>query len=291
MLSASGSRTETLRDWRQALQRRSHWLFAAVVLWVAVLVARLAMVMVVQRSAHLARLETSAWRVGTVPALRGRVLDRDGVPLAWSVRSFRLTYRVPTSSPLITAEAQVLAPALGLDRAALLRQVLPQAGNTVVLRDQLPPADIARLRGLVGALDDCQLQSSFARTTAPGASPYLAQLGRTRVFGQREVGLSGWELEFDAKLRGQDGKYRVMVDKYDHWIPETWEELRPPSPGYDAYVTVGTGLMPSGAPLVATAEGSLPAATPAASAAHPRPKGARSTSGSIAATPAAFTPR
>ena len=46
-------------------------------------------------------------------------------------------------------------------------------------------------------------------------------------------GISGLELEHDARLRGEPGRFEVLLDRYRHWMERSWKLLAEPLPGED----------------------------------------------------------
>ena len=228
--------------WRQRFHRRITVLTTLLALWSAVLVWRMLQVMVWQREEYVQHLVAASWRVGTLPAMRGRLLDQQGLPLAWSERQFALTYNLPAEGSLLRDDVLALSRTLGIDLAARLPTHLPPAGTTLVLLAPVPVQQVLALQRL--GLPRTRIVSTFARRHATLAAPLRRQLGATQVHGQVEFGVSGWELQHDARLRGRDGQYQVMVDKRGEWIPQTWTELAPPRQGYDVYVPIKLGASP-----------------------------------------------
>jgi hypothetical protein len=137
---------------------------------------------------------------------------------------------------------RALAQALGRDLTVRLPTHLPPPGTTLVLWAPVPLAEVLALQRL--GLPRARVVSVFARRQAALPAAARRLLGATQVYGQVEFGVSGWELQYDARLRGRDGQYQVMVDKQGQWIPQTWTELAPPRPGYDVYVPYELGAGP-----------------------------------------------
>ena len=46
-------------------------------------------------------------------------------------------------------------------------------------------------------------------------------------------GIDGWEREFDERLRGRPGIFRVMLDRSGNWVSGTLEVIRKPEHGED----------------------------------------------------------
>lgn len=187
----------------------------------------------------------AAWRVGTLPALRGRILDPDGLPLAWSERHFALQY-TPGETPEAAADwaAANVHPVLA-GRLPPRPESWPPGQPLVVLSD-LRPDEVLGLAAWLPQHPTLRLVSRFERQYSGAGLDRREQLGRTRQFGQREIGLSGWERHFEARLRGRDGRYRVMLDSRGGWIPGSWQQLQAPAPGQDVTVPLRLNLASTG---------------------------------------------
>ena len=185
---------------------------------------------------QLHRLRFDAMRAGVISSLRGRVLDRNGKPLAWSVRYFSLYYKVPPEYAKFRQDIQ--------DIKELLTRPIEQIstvkpGQLIKLIDEINPGEIIELRQYTGNNKRFQIQSSFRRVYGTFDPVILAMVGRVKKVDNREVGVSGAERAFNSRLMGSDGKYKVTVDKQENWIPETWEQIQGPVPGFDVYLPIG----------------------------------------------------
>lgn len=216
---------------------RIAWILAVCVLWSGFVCARLAQYMVVQRDHFLALMEDEAWRVADVPALRGRILDREGTPLAWSTRHFRVVFRVPRDAAVAARRLERIRSAVS--QIASVEATSPVPGQTLVLADDPPPGQLAVWTELAAGADDLRVESYTRRHYCPDASPNLRQrLGAVRTVDGQTYGVEGEEDQHDHLLRGTAGKYRVMVGQDGAWLSGTWETLRELRPGYDVYLNV-----------------------------------------------------
>ncbi len=219
--------------WFLPFSGRAGIVWLCFVVWAGVIGLRLLQIMVVDRDTYLGRFHNKSWRVGVLPAIRGRILDRLGSPLAWSIRNFDLYY-TPADD-----DAQRDADAAAYEQ--LTRITMPpigEAGSDVLIRASLHPQDVLKLRQLTNRNKRFQIISTFRRLYATHDTRIRRLLGTTRIVDGREKGASGLEKRYNSRLTGIDGKYQVMVDKHDHWIAETWTEIQTPIPGYDVYVPI-----------------------------------------------------
>jgi cell division protein FtsI/penicillin-binding protein 2 len=222
-------------DWRMVFRGRSTFFLVLVLFWLAAIVWQLLHFMVLDREAYLREFRDPSWRTGTLPALRGRLLSESGKPLAWSTRYFVLVYNVPDDPQQVERDLFELRDKIEIadtDWDAVRRSL----GQTRVLRGSLSPDEIVAVEPVVERVARLHVQNRFRRHYANDDPQLLGLIGTTRMISNMEIGVSGWEKQFNDRLRGQDGKYRVMVDKHGAWILETWQELYPPVAGYDVYI-------------------------------------------------------
>ena len=208
-------------------------LLFAFCLWAVVIVLRMGQFMIVERGRYLEAMTREALFQGVVPAARGRILDRDGRPLAWSERVFTVHWHIPRRH----AEAEALLAFL--DREPWLTAALPrpladhQLGERVELAHDLTAARAMELEDLADQVPGLEIRAAFRRHVV--AEPHLRQyigLVRTGPDGT-EVGISGIEREHDDILRGLPGTFQVMLDKEGRWLPETWRKVGELRPGFD----------------------------------------------------------
>jgi cell division protein FtsI (penicillin-binding protein 3) len=213
------------------------WLTGFLV-WSAVIAGRLAQFTVVDRQAFLERMTDEAWEVLEIPGIRGRLLDRQGTPLAWSTRHFQLVWQVPESLTLALPayermHTEFRLPIPEWDADALGRRLLSEQ----VLIPDLDPETLVKARSLESAIQGVRITSVFTRHLHPTrARPLARLLGQTTVHNGEEVGVSGLERTHDSILRGKPGQFRIMRDKHGQWRLETFEVLRTMVPGHDVYL-------------------------------------------------------
>lgn len=227
------------QQWKERFRRRAMVVLILFGIWMALIAGQLVRYMVLERARYLDEFTRRSWRVGTLPALRGRILSREGVPLAWSERHFVLVYTVSADAELVRGDLLTLAGRLEYSEQALRRRIAGRsAGQQATLKTNLSPPELLAMEALAARHPRIAIRNRFTRHQAGLGAALQTRLGQTRVINGVEVGISGFERQFDARLRGQPGRYRVMVDKTGAWIRETWEELTPPTPGFDVYAPV-----------------------------------------------------
>jgi len=211
-------------------------LFFLFVLWGIAVTARLSQYMIFQRSHFLADVLQKSVLQGEIPAMRGRLLDRKGTPLAWSSRHFSLVWHIPRDTArALSAWQEISTWQQILHDDWSESDILAQCGTVRELVHDLDAEAVLKLQNSVGSIPGLRLQSSFVRHYS--ADHQIRQaLGNVVVLDGTERGMSGAELDHDALLQGVSGLYTVMVDRHGQWLPETWRSLRDVRPGYDVYL-------------------------------------------------------
>ena len=165
-------------------------------------------------------------REAAIPAHRGKILDRNGQPLAISAPVFSV-WADPTEFDESGADLAALAGLLELDPAELREFIADRTEREFVyLRRQVTPALAERVRALdVPGVD---VEREYRRYYPLGEAA-----GHVIGFaGVDEDGQEGVELAFEARLAGRPGAERVLRDNLGR-IVERVERLEPPRPGED----------------------------------------------------------
>ncbi|HUF49943.1 MAG TPA: penicillin-binding transpeptidase domain-containing protein [Longimicrobiales bacterium] len=201
----------------------------------------LSAVVSVGRAAQLGILDGAAWRAAalgqqgdtiTLPAVRGTIYDRDGVPLATSAE----VYSVAIAPREIDDRDRV---------AALLREHLgmtPRDAARAVDRERawvvLPGRYGAEVREALDHVAGVHFQSVVQRFYPNGAL-VRELLGPVRLDGVAQGGL---ELEFDSILNGRTGRAVVRRDAHGRVLPGVMMRAVEPTPGRDLYLTIDYDL-------------------------------------------------
>jgi cell division protein FtsI/penicillin-binding protein 2 len=195
-------------------------------------------------------------RCVTVPAMRGVITDRNGVPLAvntpeddvWAVRGMASRSVLGRLAPLVAQPA------------ATLRRTVSGSDALIVPVATLPPSAGARVAA-------AHLPGVLVFPTAHRTYPYGALLGpvlgwsgvATQADMQRwpdlalgaVVGRAGLEQQYDTILRGVDGRQCVYVDPAG--TPVALASYTPPTPGTSLRLTIDVRLQRHVAAALATA--------------------------------------
>jgi cell division protein FtsI (penicillin-binding protein 3) len=193
------------------------------------------LVLQVRSSEELARLGLAQRsRTFVLPAARGSILDRDGVPLALTVEA----RDVVADQTLVTdpvGEAALLAPVLGLD-AREVREALEGDSSFAFVARQVDPALAERIESM--ALPGIVTLEASARVY-PGNQLAAQVVGFVDVDG---TGIAGLEKQYDELLAGTPGERTIEVGANGQPIANGLEVVTPPVPGADVVTTIDVQL-------------------------------------------------
>jgi len=150
----------------------------------------------------------------TLRAERGSILDRNGVPLAYTGDA----KDVVADPSLIEPEqrwayAQLLAPILNKSAAAIAKLLVPESANDkyALLASAMPPSVAEEVDAL--RLGDTHLTGIYAQATLQRLYPAGSTGSNVVGIMQKDgVGAAGIEESFDGLLRGTDGTLRYEKD-------------------------------------------------------------------------------
>ena len=206
-------------------------------IWIFLCALLLARSTVFRRDELRKKSEKISWRTGVIPVLRGRILDKTGLPLAWT-----------------EAERDAVleaVPGTIRVREALFREI----------GEIIPPPEPGG--------DTGPLPRVMIRNLTPGQMEKWAKLVRrypafvsirTRILRKRveyvsvrntlgecaadengvQTGISGLEKEYEPILAGRPGRFRVMLDRQGRWMADSLRIEDGGEPGKD--VTLKTSL-------------------------------------------------
>jgi cell division protein FtsI (penicillin-binding protein 3) len=202
----------------------------------------LAALLVVGRGVHLQAYEGEKWRAAAakqhqgrvpVPARRGGIFDRDGVPLALSYETFRISVAPGELEKHRPAAVAALREVLGLSAAAARRATDPKL-RWVVLPGRFTAEQREKLRGIRGIHFERKLERFY-----PQGDVGREVLGVVSGDGRP---LGGVEQEMDEVLRGSDGFSVLLRDAEGELQPSASLPGVPPRDGADVYLSIDFDL-------------------------------------------------
>jgi cell division protein FtsI (penicillin-binding protein 3) len=219
------------RDPARTVMVRSRILLGFWLLCGAGLLGRAVELQLVQGGEWRAEAERQHRTTGEIPAARGTVLDRSGVPLAVSHEVFRVSI-APHEVRDTTGTVEEVAMALGLSEAAV-RGTFAGSRRWVPLPGRFPPSAreaLARKRGVYVERD--------LRRVNPHGDLLRGVLGAVID----EKGTGGVEQQFEEHLRGTAGSEILARDSEGRPIPgESWV-VQPPRSGGQVVLTLDADL-------------------------------------------------
>lgn len=169
-----------------------------------------------------------AWREGVLPAARGRLLDADGVVLAWTeMHTDLMLHILPEDEDRRDALLEMLKTSFDF---------VPEdtrAMQCVVYDVYMDEETLKHYHTLTEKWGELVLRTRHERKRVD--YPELAHVIGSCEENEDGVpcGVSGLERKYDIVLAGQAGKFRVMLDRRKKWFPGTLKMLHEPIPGKD----------------------------------------------------------
>jgi cell division protein FtsI (penicillin-binding protein 3) len=205
-------------------------LFCVMVLALAVIVVRLAVLQVSQAGAYQTKALDQRVHTVAIPAGRGLILDRNGEALALSVDA-RDIYADPRYVTDPWGTAVELAPALGLDVRSVAEELTTD--TTFVYMARQVDLDVAnRIERMhlpgIGFLP-------VSKRYYPAGALASQLLGFVGVDG---TGLAGLELEYQGVLAGTAGERTQEISLHGEPIAGGVDVERPPVPGSTVETTI-----------------------------------------------------
>lgn len=212
---------------------RRRLMLGGILLGMAVVAVRAFTLQVVDAERWQARAEDQQVRQTEIPAPRGTIYDRDGIPLAASHEAFRINV-APREIEDRDRVMQLLQSSAGLSRTDARRVTDPKR-RWVVVPGRYRAATREALDGLRGVYFD-RVQQRFY----PRGAVALDLVGAVNAEGEA---LGGLELEFDSVLNGVTGRATVRRDpRTGGAVPGVMREVIEPTPGNDIYLTIDADL-------------------------------------------------
>ena len=209
---------------------RSKLIVAAIALGFMGLVARAAYVQVIENDYYKRQGEVRFARTLSLPANRGRVLDRNGLLLASSVPAPSI-WANPEDLERDPVKLKQLAQLLGMSQTELDKKLENEDKTFVWLRRQLDESVVKEIL----ALDIKGVYSikEYKRLYPEGeAAAHI--VGFTNVEDQ---GQEGVELVFQKALSGKAGSRRVIKDRLGRVVEAVGETI-PPEDGQDLQLSI-----------------------------------------------------
>ena len=174
-------------------------------------------------------------RTFSIPAPRGDILDRNGEPLAVSLKSDTIW-----ADPLLVTEpqkaARALSPILEMEYEDLYRR-LTKPGSFSYLKRRVSPEVQRQVerRNLQGVYS----YTEYKRNSPSGENLALSVLG---YVGNEEQGLGGVEFTFEDVLAGKPGKVILEGNVRGEIVDPSLRYVEPAKPGNSLQLTIDKSL-------------------------------------------------
>lgn len=212
--------------------KRRRFLLIGIVIATLFMIGRAAQLQVAQSENWRARATDQHAKQSVLPAARGTIYDRDGVPLAASSEAFRINI-APREVKDRAALAARLQKLTRLDELTV-RRALDVKRRWVVLPGDYASSVREALDGTQGIYFDRVLKRFY-----PHGDVAMDILGLVNSAGDA---MGGVELEFDSVLAGTPGVATLRRDSRGRPIPGAMLEAVQPTPGRDIYLTLDYDL-------------------------------------------------
>jgi cell division protein FtsI/penicillin-binding protein 2 len=196
-------------------RKRSKVVLSLLFIWIGAAACFLSYFTVIAGGTYIRTGEKLAWRRASFGGVRGRILDSDGVALAWTEQSYSLQVKPPLEDGLCHVLAKIFP---GHDFNSADNFEIPH----------LSPEQISSVAALIANSSRLKLISVEKRITR--IEPEVKKLVG-EVDGLN--GVSGLELLYDEELRPEPGRYAVMLDRHGNWVRGSWRLEAKPVNGAD----------------------------------------------------------
>jgi cell division protein FtsI (penicillin-binding protein 3) len=202
------------------------------ILGVAAILARAAQLQLVQGKTWSERAERQRTERVVLPARRGALYDRNGVPLAVSQEFYHLGI-APNELSNPRATGQLVSRQLGISWPALQREL--RSKRWIYYHGPFTATQVERLRRLAGIHLTSDFQRFYPSRTL--ARPIIGGLSP-----DKPTGAAGLELSLDSILTGEPGEAVLLKDRAGRRYDSPARVVREPVPGNDVVLTLDAEL-------------------------------------------------
>jgi cell division protein FtsI (penicillin-binding protein 3) len=201
-------------------------------LGVAAILARAAQLQLFQGDRWAEQAERQRTERVVLPARRGALYDRNGVPLAVSQEFYHVGI-APNELTNPRATGQLVSRHLGVSWPALQRDL--RSKRWIYFHGPFPATRVERLRRLDGIHITSDFQRFYPSRTL--ARPIIGGLTP-----ERPAGAAGLELSLDSVLTGKPGEAVLLKDRAGRRYDSPARMVRQPVPGNDVVLTIDAEL-------------------------------------------------
>jgi cell division protein FtsI/penicillin-binding protein 2 len=158
---------------------------------------------------------------------RSRILDKNGIVLAWSEKYYDLYYNNLTGS---SKKIEIIYERVK-NEFPDAKKPSPDSIRSLMLR-ALRPKQVLALEHSIYLYQELQITPRIERKVVeyPIVQTYV---GQVKLVDGQLVGISGLEKTYNKTLSGIPGKYQIMLDRNKNWIKNSGKSIRLAAPGKD----------------------------------------------------------
>ena len=256
------SQSIRLKDQRaeqELFQQRALFAGLVMVLALGVVVSRLVWLQVVRYDYFVGEAQGNRIKVEPIPANRGLILDRNGLPLATNAPSFQLEITREQVADLDATLAELVTLGLveSIDIPRLRKEIRTRRSfDSVPIKLQLSEEELARFSARRHDFPGVEIVPRLTRNYPLGSSSvhaigYVAaiseedekSLDMARYAGTTLMGKSGVERAYERELHGYPGVKQLLVNAQGRRVErigraEEVLETRQPVAGNDLFLTI-----------------------------------------------------
>ncbi|MCP3966130.1 MAG: hypothetical protein GY750_06865 [Lentisphaerae bacterium] len=206
-------------------KKRAVAVLILLVLWAAAAAGAFLHYALLNREKYIKLGNKIAFRRGTFYLSRSKILDRNGIVLAWTEKYYDLSYLDLSGS---NKRRTIIIDYL----KEILPELLPEkiSENIWLLYAGLPPHTIPKLVPLLSIYHELKITPRHERCIV--AYPEVKKfIGTVEHAGGHLEGISGIEKKYNDILNGEPGEYTVMLDRHKNWIKGSWKLTKKAQPG------------------------------------------------------------
>ncbi len=209
---------------------RSKFIVAAIALGFAVLAGRAAYIQVLGNDFFQRQGEVRFARTLELPASRGRIMDRNGLVLAYNVPAPSI-WGIPEDITATPEQMRQLARLLEVPLEDLQKKLADEDKSFVWLKRQVDESVAKKIAdlGIKGIYERKEYKRQY-----PDGEAAAHIVGFTNV---ENIGQEGVELAFDKQLSGRPGSRRVIKDRLGRVVEDVREQV-PPVDGRDLQLSI-----------------------------------------------------
>jgi cell division protein FtsI/penicillin-binding protein 2 len=158
---------------------------------------------------------------------RSKILDKNGVVLAWSEKYYDLYYNNLTDSP---KRIEIIYGRI-INIFPYAKKPSPNEIHSILLR-AIQPNQILALEKSIYLYQELQITPRVERKVVDYPN-VQANVGKVKFVKGQLVGISGLEKLYNKILSGTPGKYKIMLDRNKNWIKNSGKSIKLAMPGKD----------------------------------------------------------